>query len=520
MSQNKNSNFLIYLISFFSGFSCLAIEILWVRVVSFVGMSIPQSFSYTLAIFLFGIALGAAIGKHLCKNIPVSVNSIGKIFFAAALVDLIILALAITFSRGDLVIIVFGGLILLSATIRGIVFPVVHHIGANNAKSGKQISNVYFCNVAGSALAPILISFVVLDLINTQQTYLLISALTFLVSFFALSQSSTHRLLFKWLVAIAAVAVCVVAFVIPEKLFHNLSKDNPYKDTPPSRLIENRHGFIQVYASKDTHSKSPITLGNNAYDGRLNTDIFDGSNGIERAYYLATLKPNIKNVLVIGLSSGAWVKVLTHMPDVEKITVVEINPAYHELVATEPLVSSLLKDKRVEIIYDDGRKWLNKHKGHKYDLVLANTTWHWRAYSTNILSREFQTLVKSVMNKDSIYYYNSTVSSDAYKTSSVVFPYVYKQNFMVLASNSPVVEDAQAMKKRLCALREHTTHNLIYKTEEECNKAFGILMSNPLTPYAEIDFSTSDWKNHHPEVITDDNMLPEFKYGRDKQQTP
>ena len=518
MSRVENNSYLIYLISFFSGFSCLAIEILWVRVLSFVGMSIPQSFSFTLAIFLFGIALGASIGKSLCRNAEVSVHSIGKLFLAAAFVDLIILAIAITFSQGDLLTIIYGGLILISATVRGIVFPVVHHIGANHAKSGKQISNVYFCNVAGSALAPILISFFILDFINTQQTFLLISVLTFVMAFFCISHASIKGLVLKIIAVVTALAVSIVGLVLPEKLFHNLSRDSHYKNTPPIRLIENKHGFIQVYGSQDEYSDSPVTLGNNAYDGRLNTDIFDVSNGIERAYFLATIKPDIKNILVIGLSSGAWVKVLTTMPNVEKITVVEINPAYHELVATEPLVSSLLKDKRVEVIYDDGRKWLNKHKGGKYDLILANTTWHWRAYSTNILSKEFQTLVKSVMHKDSIYYYNSTVSSDAYKTSSVVFPYVYKHNFMVLSSGSPVVVDKVAMKIRLCGLKEHTSGERVFKTEGECEKAAKIMFDQELVPYSKIDF-TKNWKNHTPEVITDDNMIPEFKYGRDKEGT-
>ena len=62
------NNHLVYIVSFFSGFLSLSLEIIWMRIISFAGMSVPQAFSYTLALFLIGIAIGANIGKKLCKN--------------------------------------------------------------------------------------------------------------------------------------------------------------------------------------------------------------------------------------------------------------------------------------------------------------------------------------------------------------------------------------------------------------------------------------------------------------------
>ena len=42
----------IYIVSFFGGFLSLSQEIIWMRLISFVGMSVPQTFAYTLALFL------------------------------------------------------------------------------------------------------------------------------------------------------------------------------------------------------------------------------------------------------------------------------------------------------------------------------------------------------------------------------------------------------------------------------------------------------------------------------------
>ena len=62
VENNMKNNHLIYLVSFFSGFLSLAQEIIWMRLISFAGMTVPQTFSYTLALFLMGIAFGASLG--------------------------------------------------------------------------------------------------------------------------------------------------------------------------------------------------------------------------------------------------------------------------------------------------------------------------------------------------------------------------------------------------------------------------------------------------------------------------
>ena len=97
-----------------------------------------------------------------------------------------------------------------------------------------------------------------------------------------------------------------------------------------------------------------------------------------------------------------------------------------------------------------------------------NTTWHWRAYGSNLLSQNFLHLIKSVLNENGVAFYNTTQSIDAFYTAKQVFPRVYKYKFFVLAS-----------------------------------------MKNPLIPYEQIPAFP-----RKPELITDDNMITEFKYGK------
>lgn len=254
-----------------------------------------------------------------------------------------------------------------------------------------------------------------------------------------------------------------------------------------------------------------LIFGNNAYDGRLNTDIFNDTNTVSRSYLLSSLKKNANNVLVIGLSTGAWTEVLTFMPSIEKITVVEINPAYKELIKNNPKVSHLLKDKRVDIIFDDGRKWLRKNQDKKFDLIVSNNTFHWRMYSTNLVSQEFLVLAKGVLKKDGILYYNATGNPDIFLTASSIFKHVYKHRNMVLVSNDPVEIDLHATVNALCEMVRPETSKPIFRNIFDCVEAFRVIDKYKLEPFNQINLK--QMSVFPPAIITDDNMLTEYKHA-------
>ena len=76
--------------------------------------------------------------------------------------------------------------------------------------------------------------------------------------------------------------------------------------------------------------------------------------------------------------------------------IVEINPGYLQLIADYPMVSSLLRNPKVRIYVDDGRRWLVAHPDARYDLVLMNTSFHWRDHSTNLVFDGFSPSVQSI----------------------------------------------------------------------------------------------------------------------------
>ncbi|MBN6074768.1 fused MFS/spermidine synthase [Aggregatibacter actinomycetemcomitans] len=491
------------ILSFLSGFLSLGLEVIWIRLFGFYGLSLPQIFSLTLALFLLGIACGSLIGKRLCQSEKGTIQYIGYSFLLSSIFDCLTISLIINFPIEGMLGI-FIVCIFFSALLRGIVFPIVHHLGAEQKKTGAAISNVYFANVLGCTISPILIGFYLLDIFTTQQTYFIITFITLVTAAFCIQE--------KWLkstTVLMATIIITTTFVLPENMIHSLAKkkDENGKYLKLEKLIENKHGFIQVYLSENNDE---LVFGGNAYDGMLNTNLNHSHNGIERAYLLPVIAPHAKNILVIGLSTASWTRVLTSMPELESMTVIELNPGYPKLAGMYSEMGKFLQDKRVNLITDDGRRWLNRNPEKKFDFILMNTTFHWRNYASNLLSKEFLELTKSHLNENGFIYFNTTESYDAYYTSKEVFPHVYQYMNMSLASLNPISAlTKDQITSGLSRLKwENGSH--VFNSQEELEKGVNTIFIKPLIRYEEINFQNL---GRPLEIITDGNMIPEYKYG-------
>jgi spermidine synthase len=104
-----------------------------------------------------------------------------------------------------------------------------------------------------------------------------------------------------------------------------------------------------------------------------------------------------KEVLEVGLSGGAWTEIISNHPQLEKQVVVEINPGYVEVIRRYPMVAPLLRNPKVEVVIDDGRRWMERHRDRKFDVIVMDTIYHWRAHATNLLSVEFLDLARQLL---------------------------------------------------------------------------------------------------------------------------
>ena len=127
----------------------------------------------------------------------------------------------------------------------------------------------------------------------------------------------------------------------------------------------------------------------------------------------------------------------------KKVTCIEINHSYKEVIASHPIVSSLLTNPKVEIIIDDGRRWLERNPDRKFDAILMNTTHHWREFAGNLLSKEFLTMAAKHLKPGGVFQYNATDSLRVHQTALEVFPSVGLLVNNVVTWNGPPVFDKE-----------------------------------------------------------------------------
>ena len=80
-----------------------------------------------------------------------------------------------------------------------------------------------------------------------------------------------------------------------------------------------------------------------------------------------------------------------------------------------------------------------------------------------------------------------------------------------MASNKKHNIDLNTLQHNLCDLRDHISRKKIFQNHSLCFEAAQEIFKNPLLLYEDIDFSKL---GRNPEIITDDNMITEYKYGR------
>jgi spermidine synthase len=85
--------------------------------------------------------------------------------------------------------------------------------------------------------------------------------------------------------------------------------------------------------------------------------------------------PNIKDVLVIGAGDGGTIRELMRHPDIEKVTMVEIDEAVVRASKQFlPTISSALEHPKLTLLIDDGIKFVKEAADASYDLVIIDSS--------------------------------------------------------------------------------------------------------------------------------------------------
>ena len=508
-------------ISFWTGFCSLSLEITWVRLYGYANQSTPQAFGFVLMVYLLGISAGAYWGKRVCQlnNRPdVEYYSVAVLGISAVFAGLAPQAYMLSgrFVLGDWAAPLS---IFVTAASLSVLFPITHHLGTPKdtfgigTQKGRHFSKVYLLNVMGAALGPLVTGYILLEVFTLTQVFSLLAGVLVLT---AVCATWLYGLKLRRAWVVGSLVIGVVPLVLGWQSMQDPNlfarEFSSFGSNKVHAVLENRHGIIAI-------SKEEVTLrgmqpfvdfgvhGGNVYDGRVNVDLERNTNSLERPLAIHVLQPSAKRALVIGLSIGSWLTVLEGFPGIEHIDVIEINPGYMRMAQAFPPQAHALLDSRVNLHVDDARRWLQFHSQERYDVILMNTTWHWRSNSSMLLSREMMQLAQQHLSPEGVLAFNATDSVDAFYTATQVFKHVRRYvNFVYAADWDCFLRTS--VSESWETLRDVTIDGKpAFKADSlQIRKFAG-------TPFVTIQHDLKKL-GRAPEVITDDNMLVEYRRGR------
>ena len=170
------------------------------------------------------------------------------------------------------------------------------------------------------------------------------------------------------------------------------------------------------------------------------------------------------------------------------------------------MVASLLHNPRVSIVIDDARRWLVRNPDARFDAIVMNTSLHWRAHATHLLSSDFLQLMRRHLNPGGVHFYNTTNSFAAQRTGVTVFAYGVMVGNCIAVSDSPIVPDVERWKRVINVYKIDGEPVLkMEKAQDQDRLAQLISQFSTLEGADQIRQRTAKAR-----IITDDNMAGEW----------
>ncbi len=398
------------------GATAMAYEIGWTRLLSTQLGSSTYAFTLMLATFLTGIVLGSAIFERWNRRHAVSqmTFALTQTFTAAAALAFLIffprlievlppILRATHESFRGLVLAQFAAsalAMLPAAIVFGFNFPAVTLLIAGRQSSSGSgnagaVGRAYAWNTLGAIVGATATGFWLMPRLGSFHL-LAATAAANLVLAAVLSVASTPRRMIAF--AANAVLLIVVALIGFSNYFYDPAVAsfntvmywNLYDR--PLTLRENAHLVDIVYFADGLNSTISVARTDDYISLRTNGKVDASNHDVTTQLllgHLGALARAPRRVLLIGFGSGMTASALAAYPELERLDVVEIEPA---VIAAAPLLTQLnrnvLRDPRVRVTLDDARNFLFTTR-ERYDLIVSEPSNPWIAGVATLFTREF-----------------------------------------------------------------------------------------------------------------------------------
>ncbi len=388
-----------------SGLCALGAEVIWTRNLALMLGPTVYTFSIILGVFLTGLGLGSSGGSVLardhakprmllawCQGLQV----IAVAFAAYMLADFL------PYWRGNVDSVSawrgFGSdlercaiAILPSAILWGASFPLaLASVATKERDPGRLVGEVYGANTIGAILGSLGFALILIPGIGSQNAERVLVALSIVAAAVLVRPS------LKMGLAIAAAAL--VTWAVPAIPWQLIAFGR--------RLATTTGNWTLLYVGEGMNSSIAYTK----YEGvttyfhvagktEASAEPFDMRLQRLLGHLPALLHKNPKSILVVGCGAGVTAGTFVEHPEVEHITICEIEPlippASARYFAHEN--HNVMHDPRTRIVYDDARHYVLTTK-EKFDIITSDPIHPWVKGIAPLYSTEYFELVKKHLN--------------------------------------------------------------------------------------------------------------------------
>lgn len=357
----------------------------------------------------------------------------------------------------------------------GLLFPFATAVVARSAGSvGADISRLYLLNTLGAVSGSLLAGFVGIPLLGIQNTLLLAVVVELCLAAWIAVATQQGRSRLRVGVTLALAAVFAVMFRAPWDPL--LMSSGMYKYV--TSLSDYSHEAVRNYALSDYDllyykegSTTVVTVGYSTGSGNIwlaNNGKIDAStqSDLPTQVLLGHLpllfRPDARDVLVVGLASGITAGSVTTNPDLDRVDILEIEPAIFEASHFfDDFNNRPLDDPRVRPIANDARNHLELYQG-KYDLIVNEPSNPWITGVSNLFTREYLELGRARLREGGLFVQWTQAYGMApddlkvlLRTFGTVFPHVVllstveDADLILVGSEQPLELDEGVVRRHL-----------------------------------------------------------------------
>ena len=472
------------------GFAFFLMEMVWYRMLGPLLGGSTFSFGLILAVALLGISVGGAAYAFIHLRQSASLRLFALTCAAEAF------CIALPYAFGDRVAMVamllrplgtlgFAGhvvawaelcfiVVFPAAFFAGLQFPLlIALLGSGKNIVGSHTGMAYAWNTTGALLGSLAGGFLLMPLVSAPGVWKIVVVLLCAVALLAvLCAWREPQPLVRSIapIVIIALALLMLTATGPTAFWrHSQIGVGRLRQYEASR--NERRDLVQTARRQtfwDTDGiESSVALENSdglAYivNGRSDGNAkIDAGTQIMSGLIGAALHPLPLRALVIGLGSGSTGGWLAAVPSIERVDLIELEPAMLKVAEKcAPVNRDALQNPKLHIVIGDARERLLTTR-QKYDLIVSEPSHPYRAGVAGLFTREFYQSVEQRLEQDGIFCQwvqafevDDRTIQIIYRTLSSVFPNIETwqtedRDLLLVATRKPIQYKFDALRSRL-----------------------------------------------------------------------